>query len=482
MIKNLLLFSALSCGALNVSIAQESYRTVPRPFTGGVVSYLQPFTPQPSAAEDNGPTRASVCTDKVTYVDRNAEDLPAYIGGTNFEIVIQKFPDLTGQVTKVDFQAAAFTTGIKTVTVVLYNAAGSAIGNTTATVNSTTSSNFTATFASAVNVTNGFSIGILPPAGDSVKIFSNTNGSGLGLSSAGYQGQLLNFLDDTNQDFDFLMRPTIKFTLVNPVLTASTLSTCTGQAVNFTEAPASALPAFYTSDIYSPTGVLGKPIVYGDGTPNGTTVPVSHTYTTTGSKEASMTYVYDGWTTDCVSDPSTQTIVVNPGAQSDFAWTSVHLAVTFYNTSSNATSYSWAFGDGGTASAPNPVHNYTAPGTYTVELTATGPCGTAQHFTNITITATTNEGNLGVDENESALLNVYPNPSTDNVNVAITLEKTEDVSIIVLDALGRTVYTQNLGAVQSLVQPVDLSAYRAGVYMMRIVHDGAISTRSFVKQ
>jgi PKD repeat protein len=49
--------------------------------------------------------------------------------------------------------------------------------------------------------------------------------------------------------------------------------------------------------------------------------------------------------------------------------------VTFTNYSSNATSYIWNFGDGGSSTATNPQHTYTTEGTYIVQLTATGPGG-----------------------------------------------------------------------------------------------------------
>lgn len=42
----------------------------------------------------------------------------------------------------------------------------------------------------------------------------------------------------------------------------------------------------------------------------------------------------------------------------------------FTNQSSNATSYSWDFGDGNTSTADNPSHTYTNSGTYQVKLTA----------------------------------------------------------------------------------------------------------------
>jgi PKD repeat protein len=44
--------------------------------------------------------------------------------------------------------------------------------------------------------------------------------------------------------------------------------------------------------------------------------------------------------------------------------------VTFTNTSKNATSYMWDFGDGGSSTEENPVYTYSADGDYTVTLTA----------------------------------------------------------------------------------------------------------------
>ena len=49
--------------------------------------------------------------------------------------------------------------------------------------------------------------------------------------------------------------------------------------------------------------------------------------------------------------------------------------VTFTNSSTNATSYSWDFGDGGTSAESNPTHTYATDGLYTVTLTATGAAG-----------------------------------------------------------------------------------------------------------
>lgn len=51
------------------------------------------------------------------------------------------------------------------------------------------------------------------------------------------------------------------------------------------------------------------------------------------------------------------------------------LTVDFTDESTGATSWSWAFGDGGTSNDQNPTYTYDDPGTYTVELTAYNSCG-----------------------------------------------------------------------------------------------------------
>jgi PKD repeat protein len=52
------------------------------------------------------------------------------------------------------------------------------------------------------------------------------------------------------------------------------------------------------------------------------------------------------------------------------------LAVTFTNSSSGATNYAWAFGDGNTSTDANPTNTYSGDGTYSVTLTAKGAGGT----------------------------------------------------------------------------------------------------------
>jgi PKD repeat protein len=77
--------------------------------------------------------------------------------------------------------------------------------------------------------------------------------------------------------------------------------------------------------------------------------------------------------TDSITTPSA------PAVSANFTYSGAGLAapstVTFANSSSNATSYKWDFGDNGTSTETNPTHAFLSGGVYTVKLTANGTGG-----------------------------------------------------------------------------------------------------------
>ncbi|MFM8370764.1 MAG: PKD domain-containing protein, partial [Bacteroidota bacterium] len=70
-----------------------------------------------------------------------------------------------------------------------------------------------------------------------------------------------------------------------------------------------------------------------------------------------------------------ETITTDPLPISNYTFSVNDLTVTFTNTSQNATSYYWDFGDGFDSFEQDPVHTYSVAGTYLVTLTATSHCG-----------------------------------------------------------------------------------------------------------
>lgn len=78
------------------------------------------------------------------------------------------------------------------------------------------------------------------------------------------------------------------------------------------------------------------------------------------------------------------------------------LAVAFTSTVTGATSYTWNFGDNAiSTNVQNPSHTYTAAGTYTASLSATGPGGTVVQSKNISVSAPTSGSDGGSTDSPS---------------------------------------------------------------------------------
>jgi len=103
-----------------------------------------------------------------------------------------------------------------------------------------------------------------------------------------------------------------------------------------------------------------------------------HTYTASGSFAVSLTATGSGGTNSVTKNVTIQNTVANPVA--NFTLTGDNnfapCKVTFTNSSTNATSYSWDFGDGQSSTDPNPNHIFANGGTFNVTLTAKNSANT----------------------------------------------------------------------------------------------------------
>ncbi|MCB9048754.1 MAG: PKD domain-containing protein [Lewinellaceae bacterium] len=87
-------------------------------------------------------------------------------------------------------------------------------------------------------------------------------------------------------------------------------------------------------------------------------------------------------------------IVVGGPPQSGFEYTSNEATAHFTNTTENADSYVWLFGDGNSSTSEEPEHTYSLGGNYTVTLLATNECGTDTSEQVITLTGSAPMPNL----------------------------------------------------------------------------------------
>jgi len=144
---------------------------------------------------------------------------------------------------------------------------------------------------------------------------------------------------------------------------------------------------------------------FGDGT-TATTVNPQHAFPGNGTYNVCVK-VYN----PCGVDSSCQTITINcPVPVASFSFMYAGNTVGFSYTGTTADSVFWNFGDGQTATGPNPSHVYAADGTYTVCATAFNGCGSEDTCMTLVV--------LDVaDVNGRAAITVFPNPAKEYLQV-----------------------------------------------------------------
>ena len=232
-----------------------------------------------------------------------------------------------------------------------------------------------------------------------------------------------------------------------PTVTPSALAACSGQTVTLTSS---------TADTYT----------WSNGaTTQSITVSAAGTYTVTVTNENECNGVG-------ASEAVAITFGTTPTAGGSFSISGN--VVTFTNSSTNATTYTWNFGDGTSSSQTSPAHAYVANGTYTVTLTAiNGNCTDQETFTvNIT---------LGLDNLEGVNdIKVFPNPASTLLNISFDNQLAENVDVVLVDAMGRTVartLTQDFGI--NIVN-FELNNISNGIYTVQLISGSNTTMRKVI--
>jgi hypothetical protein len=131
------------------------------------------------------------------------------------------------------------------------------------------------------------------------------------------------------------------------------------------------------------------------------------------------------------SDPVNITFGTTPTASGSF--TTSGNVVTFSNTSSNATSYSWDFGDETNSSSANPSHAYAANGSYTVTLTAIN--GNCTDVTTLTVVISVSLEELS----GLTSVNLYPNPAADETVLSFESSVNQNATLVLTNQIGQVV-------------------------------------------
>lgn len=207
--------------------------------------------------------------------------------------------------------------------------------------------------------------------------------------------------------------------------------------------------------------------------------------TATGPGPHDVRYVIAGVkTAQCIAsnpieaDTSDLKITVIGSPSANFTSAPSGLTVTFTNTSTNAATYLWDFGDGQTSTEKNPVHTYATPGTKAVKLSATNYCNTLSKTSNVVLTSGVRdlEGKVGVQ--------ILPNPTVGDFAVEMTSRISGEARLSLLDAQGRLLKTASALLKPSTTVRVPFAGLQlpAGVYQLNVQTDEGLQTFSVVVQ
>lgn len=178
---------------------------------------------------------------------------------------------------------------------------------------------------------------------------------------------------------------------------------------------------------------------------------------------------------------SDQVVVTNkPAPIASYTDTALNgLNVKFTATTVAGNSYLWNFGDPtsptNTSALPNPIHEFTQPGTYTVTLTVTNVASGCVSVLKRTI----NVVFVGISSANKEVFNFYaaPNPFVGSTSLNFNLKKTSMVKIEMFDLLGRKVKSiQDLTELTAGDHKIELNNTNAelpnGIYLIKLNVDG----------
>ena len=190
--------------------------------------------------------------------------------------------------------------------------------------------------------------------------------------------------------------------------------------------------------------------------------PHAVSYTQSGLKPISLVYSKDN-----VTEKEFTSVTVIDEAVPDFTYLFKEKSFDFKDESRNGLSYLWDFGDGQTSESPNPNHIYENSGQYSVNLTVTNMCGD-RNVIKIVNTSYDSE------------VVIYPNPSKNEKTIV-------DLNAVLFTNLDWWLYdTRGAERLSGFVPlynsyiELDLRAFPAGVYVLKMNIDGSIVNRKVV--
>ncbi|EPR72400.1 putative internalin [Winogradskyella psychrotolerans RS-3] len=120
------------------------------------------------------------------------------------------------------------------------------------------------------------------------------------------------------------------------------------------------------------------------------------------------------------------------------------------------------------------VNGTDSQGTWTFFIFDRTVNNTVSSINSVTIEVCENsvEAVLSIEDNELDQLSIYPNPNNGAFNIQFNPKSGEDISVVVYDIRGRSIYTKNYTNVRRFEETIQLNNAQSGVYLLTIT-DGA---------
>ena len=117
----------------------------------------------------------------------------------------------------------------------------------------------------------------------------------------------------------------------------------------------------------------------------------------------------------------------------------------------------------------NPAASGTSSGT--VDLSSTGA-------TTLSIPVSGTAGNAGIEENSSTDMQLYPNPTSGELNILLNNDISTTQQVVILDCSGRTVYTENKVPTNNLI--TIYTDLKPGTYLLQLNRNSSGTVKRFI--
>ena len=158
----------------------------------------------------------------------------------------------------------------------------------------------------------------------------------------------------------------------------------------------------------------------------------------------------------------------------------VGIPAQYVNTTDDAVSCTWIWGDGSPNSSGTctPLHVYTELGTYTITLEVTDGDGCTRSASQEINVYPVGINNISANAN----LQLYPNPSSNLVQLNYAFEGQQQLNIQVLDAVGRVVKSEKTTALNGYQTQLNFANEARGYYIVSITSENGTIKKELLIQ